>query len=103
MARRVWCLEEPREWPDMEKCWRKGQARSTRGGHSRGREWPLMVRERREEDRGVVGAHTAAGRRDWRVTGPEGKMMGAAPSYRFLKEGGSREREEKGGREAASS
>ena len=55
-------------------------ARSMRGGERRGREWPRTHRLVRLPARLVLAPFTAPASRVWRLTGPEGKMMGAEPS-----------------------
>ena len=50
------------------------------GGERRGREGPLTQRLTRLLARLVGAPVTAPASSDWRVTGPEGKMMGADPS-----------------------
>ena len=74
----------------MVNVLRFSAARRMRGGARRGRECPLTQRHRRLPARLVRTPPSAPARREWRVTGPLGKMMGAEPSYNVLKEGGSR-------------
>ena len=60
----------------MVKVWSLEAARRMRGGERRGRECPLTESDTRLEAREVVTPDTAPASRDWRTTGPEGKMMG---------------------------
>ena len=68
----------------MVKEQRAGQASRARGGHSRGREWPLMVSFCRVAASLVLAPPPAPPTTSCSVTGPPGYRMGAEPSYSVL-------------------